>query len=191
MRSKDKPTEPRDATPGDNPTGTNVDDVLRPFHEASNRFVQSHFAAHESAFRQHAHAWLDFQERVRQVEQDAYRGIVDATRKYLDQFGAQTEETRDRTFATRAQAQTEYENEVRRIQTDAHARLTDVTRKWAEECGKGEAVQQLFRQRQDAYQKYMSDLQQAWSTRTTHDPQTMNAIAAHILSTIQAVSQTG
>lgn len=182
---------PSAGTPSDSSSTANVEDVLRPFQEASSRFLQANLAAQESVVRQHAQAWLDYQDRVRQVEQEAYRAVTEATRGYLNQLGQQASGGIEQMYAARAQAQLEYENEIRRIYTDAQAKLTDVARRAGDESGGGDAARQLASQQQDAYRAYLSDLQQAWADTKTLDPQTMNAVASHILSTMSAVGQAG
>jgi BMFP domain-containing protein YqiC len=189
MASKDQPKEPRVAP--DTPTDPQAEDVLRPFQEASNRFVQASWAAHESALKQQAQAWLDFQDEVRQIEQEVGRAVVAATRKHLDQLGQQGAESLEQLHAARAQAQLEYENEIQRVYADAQAKLTEVIRKAGGGGGGADAARQLTDRRQDAYKTYLSDLQRAWSTTGSLDPQTMNAIASHILCIVNTVGQPG
>jgi hypothetical protein len=195
MASKDQPKAPQGApsvSSPDNPTPPNIEDVLRPFQEASDRFLQAHLAAQESAIRQRVQAWLDYQDEVRNVEQETYRAVMAATRKQLDQFGQQATGNVEQVYSTRARSQFEYDNEVRRVYAEAQAKLADLTRQAGGESGGGGGeAQKLAGQRQDSYQTYLSDLQQAWSSTKALDPQTINVIASHILSTMNAVSQTG
>lgn len=184
-------TAPTGAAPTDNPSDVNAEDVLRPFQEAANRFFQAHLAAQETAVKQCAQAWLDYQDEVRRVEQEAYRGVVEATRKHLDQLGQQGEGDLEQLYSKRAQSQLEYENEIRRVYADAQAQLATVARKPFDQSAGGDAARQLASQRQDAYRTYLSDLQQAWSSTKALDPQTINSIASHILYTMNAVSQAG
>src|SRR5206468_12450420 len=105
MALKDQPKELQGApeVPSSNVTGstgsntgsstgnnaTTLDDVLKPFQEAATRLLQANLAAQESAFKQRAKAELDYQDEVRNVEQEAYRAVTAATRKHLDQLGQQ------------------------------------------------------------------------------------------------------
>jgi len=205
MALKDQPKEPQDApeVPSSNVTSytTNnttsnttsnaatLDDVLKPFQEASTKLLQANLAAQESAFKQRAKAELDYQDEVRNVEQEAYRALTAATRKQLDQLGQGTGSSPEQQFAARAQAQLDYEDEVRRVYADAQTKLTAAAQKACDANASGDAVQQLTNQRQDAYKNYLSDLQQAWSGTKALDPQTVNVIATHIMSTMSAVSQ--
>jgi hypothetical protein len=166
-----------------------LDDVLKPFQEASTRLLQANLAAQETAFKQRAKAELDYQDEVRNVEQEAYRALTAATRKQLDQLGQQGSGSPEQQFSARAQAQLDYEDEVRRIYTDAQTKLTAAAQKACDANAGGDAVQQLTNQRQDAYKTYLSDVQQAWSSTKALDPQTVNVIATHIMSTMSAVSQ--
>lgn len=173
-------------------TGSNaptLDDVLKPFQEASTRLLQANLAAQESAFKQRAKAELDYQDEVRNVEQEAYRALTAAARKQLDQLGQQGTGSSEQQFTARAQAQRDYEDEVRRIYADAQTKLTAATQKACDANAGGDAAQQLTNQRQDAYKSYLSDVQQAWSSIKALDPQTVNVIATHIMSTMSAVSQ--
>ena len=102
MALKDQPKELQGApeVPSSNVTGstgsntgsstgnnaTTLDDVLKPFQEAATRLLQANLAAQESAFKQRAKAELDYQDEVRNVEQEAYRAVTAATRKHLDQL---------------------------------------------------------------------------------------------------------
>ncbi len=172
--------------PSDAPT---LDDVLKPFQEASTKLLQANLTAQESAFKQRAKAELDYQDEVRNVEQEAYRALTAATRKQLDQLGQQGSGAPEQQFAARAQAQLDYEDEVRRIYTDAQTKLTAAAQKACDANAGGDAAQQLTNQRQDAYKSYLSDVQQAWSSIKALDPQTVNVIATHIMSTMSAVSQ--
>lgn len=195
VASENRPKEPRGASPANPSTPnvsstTNVEDVLRPFQEASSRFLQASLAAHESVIRQQAQAWLDLQDEVRRVEQEAYRAATEATRKHLDQLGQQPESL-EQMYSARMQAQFEYENEIRRVYADAQAKLVDVARKAQDQTTGGDTARKLGNQQQDAYRTYMSDLQQAWSGTKSLDPQTVNAIASHILSTMNSVGQAG
>lgn len=165
----------------------NPEDVLRPFQDASNKFLQAHLAAHETAIKQQAHTWLDLQDKVRQIEQDTYNAVMEATRKHVSRLGQQSGAF-DEMMATRAQAQAEYEKDVRQAYTDAQSKLKDLAEKTANEQQGNDPVKTFTNQRQDAYQAYLADLQQAWSSARNLDPLTVNAIASSILSTI-GVSQ--
>jgi hypothetical protein len=184
MADEDKPK----AAKTDNPS---TDDVVRPFQEASNRFLQAAVAAHESAVKQAAHAWLDRNDEARQAEQELFSAVTAATRKYVDQLGQQGDASLADVSSARAEAQAEYDKELKHLAADAEAKLSAIARKACDGSGTNDAAQQRTNQLQQAYQAYMSDLQQAWSGTKALDPQTINAIASHILTTINCVSQAG
>jgi len=174
-------------TKGTAPDTPNYEEALRPFQEAGNSLLQTTYAAQEAANKQRTLAYLDYQDQVRQIEQEAYKATAAATRKYVSQGGSQSGGDPEKALAARAKAQSDYEEEIRKIQTDAQKKYAEVTQKAAEKLGKDDDSQQ---QTQAAFQKYLGDLQTAWSsTKAAPDPQTLNAIAAHIYTTITAVSQ--
>ena len=187
MATKEQPKESRDAAP-DNPPSTNVEDVLRPFQQASSKLYQAHLVAQEAALKEGAQAWLDYQEEVRKLEQETHRALIDATRKHVGQLGEQASGNVEQMYAARTRSQSEYENEVRRIYADTQAKLTSVNQRRTEGAGGGEqTVHRAVDQRQSAYQTYFSELQQAWANTKSTDPQILNAIASHILMTINSV----
>jgi BMFP domain-containing protein YqiC len=171
---------------------TPIEEALRPFQEAANKFIQAQLAAQEAAMKDCAQAWLDHQDAVRQIEQDAQRQLSEVTRKSLEQLGQQGPSGVEQMFTARMQAQADYENEVRRIYSDAESKLASLHQKLAEESAGGERLlRKATDQRQDAYQTYLSDLQQAWANTKSLDPQTITSIASHILWTMSSVGHAG
>jgi len=178
--AKDKAETKGPGTAPDSNT-PNYEEALRPFQEAGNSLLQTTYAAQEAANRQRTLAYLDYQDQVRQIEQDAYKATADATRKYVSRG------TPNDTPEAAQAARNDYEKELQKIQTDAQTKYAEVTQKAAEQLEKGDDSQQ---QKQAALQKYLGDLQSAWSsTKAAPDPQTLNAIATHIYATITAVGQ--
>ena len=178
--AKDKAPETKGT--GSDSTTPNYEEALRPFQEAANNLLQTTYAAAEAANKQRTLAYLDYQDQVRQIEQDAYKAAADATRKYVSR-GTTPNDTPEAAQAAR----NDYEKELQKIQTDAQTKYADITQKAAEQSGKSDDSQQ---QKQAAFQKYLGDLQTAWSsTKSAPDPQTLNAIATHIYTTINLVSQ--
>jgi 4-hydroxy-3-methylbut-2-enyl diphosphate reductase IspH len=161
----------------------NTEETLRPFQEASRRFLQASFAAQQSAIKQHSEAYLDFQNQVREVEREAYRAVIEATQKHVERIGQQATGSMEEMYYARAQSQLDYEKEVRQVYIDTQTKLRAIAERAFGENSE-DASKQLADQRQEAYQAYLSELRLAWSNTTTLDPHTMNAIASHILSTI-------
>jgi len=171
----------------DNPS--TLEDVVRPFQEASERFLQATLAANESAFKQCLSAWLDRNDEARQVEQELYSAVTAATRKHADQLGAPGNGSLADLYSARADKQAEYDKELKNLVADAEDKLSGIARKASKQSETTDAAKQRADQLQEAYRTYMSDLQKAWSGTTDLDPQTINAIASHILCTINSVSQ--
>lgn len=175
-----KPVEkkPTEAGP-EKPANATPEEVLKPFHEASMKFVQANLSANESTMKQ----CLDFQQKVRKIEQETYDAVIEVTKRHLGKIGQQTAGSMEEWFAARMQLQLDYEKEVRQLYADSQTKLNDIAQKAnSEDCP--EAVKQLTNQRQDAYQAFLGDLQRAWSNITTLDPQSMRAITSHILGTL-------
>src|SRR5271157_2698950 len=82
MESQKKPAEP---TPGQQTSG-NLEEVLRPFQDASERFWLAQSAAQESATKQRALAFLDLQDQMRKAEQEVYQRVMEATKRRLDKI---------------------------------------------------------------------------------------------------------
>jgi hypothetical protein len=161
------------------------EDVLRPFQEASAKYLQAKCAAQEAAIKQRAQACFDLQDRIREVEQEAYRAIMEATRKHTQKLGQSSAADPPGTQAARAQSQLDYENEVRQVYMDSHVKLAGIAHKVSSEDA-GEAIKNYADQQQNAYQSYLADLQQAWSATKSLDPQSMSAIAYNIMFTMHA-----
>jgi len=201
--TSDKPAQP---DPGA-PPGSPLEETLRPFQAASARFLQTSQSVQQSIMRQSVQTWLDFVDQVRKTEYEAHRTAMAAARKHLDAMGqaptkAPTKaltkaltSSPEELFAARAQAQADYEQEVRQIQADTQTKLAALSQSTFGASGSGsgsnESIQQLSNQRQDAYQAYLADLQQAWSGVKSLDPQTVSAIASTILFTMNAAGHGG
>jgi hypothetical protein len=166
------------------PANPNIEDVLRPFQDAAMRFVQANVSARDAAMRESAQACLDLQDQVRRVEQDAQGAFIEGTRKYLDRLAQQTTGSPEEMYSARLQAQSDYEKELQQIAVDRDAKLRAAMQSASEQAGNADPVKKIADRRQEAYQTYVTDLQKAWSSVPTADPQTVNTIATHILTTI-------
>jgi hypothetical protein len=178
-KSKDEPAD----SGSDESASVNTEEVLKPFHDASVKFLEANFSAQESAMKHCVQAYLDFQNEVRKLEQQAYDAVMEATKKHVDRMGQRPAAGMEEMYSARVLSQMEYENEVRRVYMEGQAKLTEIAQKASRENG-GEATKQFANQRQDAYQTYWADLQRAWSSTKALDPQTMKAIASDILCTL-------
>jgi len=164
------------------------DEVLKPFQDASEKFLQATVSAHENAMKQYAQTYLDSQEEVQKVQQEGYQAVLEITKKYLDKAGQQKKASSpEEDYFGQAQAQLDYEKEVRQVYADTDAKLQAIARKIAGDETE-ELTRRLTTQREDAYQAYLSDLQKAWSGANDLNPEAVNAIASNILTTINAVS---
>jgi len=176
-----------DETAAENPSPVNPSnpaEALKPFHDASAKFLQANFAAHEAAMKQRMQAWLEFQEEARKVGDEAQTAVMDATRKYMDKVGQPGTGTQEEQYSARAQSHLDYEKEIRQAYIDNRTKVTGIAQKAFGQSA-DDMMKQLANQRQDAYQAYLADLQRAWSSTTTVDPQTIAAIASNILMTVQ------
>jgi hypothetical protein len=165
------------------PEGESPADVLKRFQEASSKFIRANAAAQEAACAESAKLQLDFQQQVRSVEQDASRAIADAIKRHIERAGQQGSSRPEDVYSLHAQAQLDFEREIRQIYADAEGKLREIAQKTSGEGGSG-LLKQVTDSRQEAYQAYVADLQQAWASTKALDPQTMNAIASTILCTI-------
>lgn len=174
--------QPGDTAPAKS-SSVDIEEGLKLFQEASAKFLQADFSAQESAIKQRAQAYLDFQAEVRKVEQEAYGAVMELTKKHINSMGHQVAGSLEEMYYVRAQSQLDYEKEVRQVYIDIQAKLNTIAQKAFDGEGEG-AIKQFANQRENAYQAYMADLQHAWSNTRALDPQTMNAIASNILLTI-------
>jgi protoporphyrinogen oxidase len=180
--AKDTSDQGQDAT---------TEEVLRPFQEASEKFLQANVSAHQDAAKQYAQTYLDSQQEISEAQQEAYESILKITRKYLETAGQQQKaDSPEEAYLAQAQSQFEYEKAVRQIYIDTDAKLQAIAQKLSGDQNEG-LTRKLSGQRQDAYQTYLSDLQKAWSGAKNLSPEAINAIASNILSTISAASQAG
>jgi hypothetical protein len=213
MESKTNPDKPADTDPSAHSTAS-IEAVLRPFQDASARFLQASVAARDAAMRQQARAWLDLQEAIRRAELEAHLAAIAVARKHLDQMeqqsaggaavaasgaaasgaaagsasaGASPEEA----YAVRARAQADYEQEIRQIYANTQAKLAAAQQQAFTGGTERDPARQMVGQQQNAYQAYLAEMQQAWAGAQGLDPQTMNAIATNILYTIQAANRGG
>jgi hypothetical protein len=186
MTSQNNPNKPAATDPGAS-SSVNAEDVLKPFQIASVKFLQAAAQARDAAMRDSVLARIDFCTQARTTEHDACQAIMAAMRKHVATTEPQAGNT-DESFVVLTRAHVDYEKEVRQIQADTQAKLSAMAQKAFNE-GQQEVARQFGKQRQDAYQTYVADLQQAWSTVKGLEPQTMNAIASTITSTLHAASQ--
>src|SRR5262245_52699070 len=63
------------------------EETLKPFQDASVKFLKASSSAQEQFMRQRAQACLDFQDQVRKVEQETYQAVADLTRRLLSATG--------------------------------------------------------------------------------------------------------
>jgi hypothetical protein len=174
-KSQDKGEEKREQS-------SSPKDPAKPFQDASTKFLQATISAQQAAIRDSVQASLDFQQKVRKVEQEAYDAVLEATRKYLTRMSEMSTGNVEETYSSRLQSQMNYETEVRQIYADAQLKLQEMVKKSAPESG--DAMKQFSSLRLDAYQQYLSDLQRAWSETTNLDPQAMKTIASSIFCTL-------
>lgn len=167
-------------------SATSPEEVLRPFQEASIKFLQANVAAQEAIVKQNAQASFELQEEARKIEQAAYDVVAEATKKHAENMGQQGKGTPEEIYAARAQAQLDYEKEVSQVYIDTQTKLTAVAQKAFGEGGEN-IVKQFTSEQQGLYEVYLRDLQKAWSDTKNLEPQLISAIATDILFTINAV----
>jgi len=185
MSSPSTPDKPAATEPT---TSNPTEGALRPFQAASMKFLQASMSLWETAMRKQAQLWLDLHAEVRRTEQEAYQATMAVLRKHMDALGQAPATSPEEMYSARIRSHFDHEKETRQIAADTQAKLTATVRKLFGDNA-GEPARQLASQRQDAYQAYLGDLQQAWSATRTFDPQTMTAIASNILFTINAAGQ--
>ncbi|HEY0462314.1 MAG TPA: hypothetical protein VGC97_24485 [Pyrinomonadaceae bacterium] len=188
MASTNKSTETTSKPAADESSDATTEEILRPFQEASEKFLQVNLSSHENAVKQYAQSYLDTQQEIAEVQQEAYQAILKITKKYLDTGGQQKADSPQENYFGQVREQFEYEKAVRQIYIDTDAKLQAIAQKVSGDQSEG-LPRQLAGQRQDAYQAYLSDLQKAWSGAKNLSPEAINAIAFNIMSTISAVSQ--
>jgi hypothetical protein len=177
-KAEDKPEE----QPEGQPAPARIEDVAKPFHDASMKFLQSIIAAQQTSMNESLQAYLDFQQAVRRAEQEAYDAVVEATRKHMNRMSEQAG-TPEEMFSSRMQSQINYESELRQIYANAQSQVQELAQN-SFGPNSGEVVKRFAALRQDAYQQYLTDLQRAWSDTTSLDPQAIKAIASNILCTL-------
>lgn len=171
---------------GPPPTGHGTtEEAVRPFYDASRKYLEAIVSAQEAAVKDALQAHLEVQQAARQIDQEAYDAVTEATKDHFDRMSEQAEGGVEQTYLARAQSQFEYESEVRRVYADAQAKLSDTVQAAArpEERDLGKRFTAL---QENAYEEYVADLQRAWSSSSALDPEAMTAIAANILCTLQA-----
>ena len=166
--------------------GAGLEEAIRPFREASQRFMQATIAAQESVVKETLDAYLALQESARQIEREAYDAVMEATKRYQDRVLEQSGGALEEMFFARAQAQLQYESDVRDTYATAQAKLVDLAAQ-GNTPPQGETVLRTVTERQqDAYRQYISDLQEALSGSGALDPQVMRVIASGILCSLGA-----
>jgi len=195
MTAQSKPGQPGDLgpappspSPGPGP-GPGIDESFGPFQAASAKFLHASHSIQESVARQHARMWLDYMDEVRKTEHEGHLATTAATRKHIDATSQQPTGSPEEIYLARVRSQLEYEKEIRQIHADTQAKLAALSQSAFQESGSGDGIRQLAGQRQDAYQAYLTELQQAWSGVKALDPQTIQSIASSILFTINAANQ--
>lgn len=167
-------------------------EALAPFQAASVRFLEANSTAQEKSDHEAMQAWFQLLADSRKVELETSQAMIELTRKHIAMTAEystdQSTQTMESMYYQRAKVQLDYEREVRQLCTDTQAKLAEMTKN-ALETVRGNSLEQLLQQRQSTYQGYLADLQQAWSTTQTLDPQTLSAIAAQILFTMNVASQ--
>ncbi len=182
MASKTKAEDTASATS----SSTSPEEVLKPFQEASIKFLQANFAAQEAIVKQNAQASLELQEEARKIEQAAYDVVAEATKKHAESMGQESKGSPEEIYAARAQAQLDYEKEVSQVYIDTQAKLAAIAQKAFGDNGENVA-KQITSEQQGLYEVYLRDLQKAWSETKNLEPQLIGAIATDILFTINAV----
>lgn len=171
--------------PKSEPT-VDTQEVLRPFHEAALRFIQANEAARQSAARESAEAWLDIQREIHSLEHARFEAITAAHSKALAAAGTAWAGAPEEVFAALAKVNRDLGNEVQQALSEIEPKLAEVA---LAASGKrsAEIVDRYVHQWQAAYQAYAGEVQRAWSGVKDQDPQTMSAIAQHVLSTLATV----
>ena len=171
------------AAPDQSSGGAQTEEVLKPFQDASTKLLQAHAAAQQDAVKQYTQTWLDLQGKIRDAEQAAQSAVLAATKKHVDRLAQPVTGSPEEAYAAQAQAQIDYETEIRQIYADTEAKVQSIVQQAASDGG-GDAAKKLADQQQSANQAYVADLQQAWSKTKSVDPQSVYAIASHIMYTI-------
>jgi len=168
------------------PSNPGSDDPVKPFRDASMKFLQATMSVQQMTMKDSLQAYLDFQQTVRQLQQEAYDAVAEATRKHMARMSEQPPSGKvEEMYSSRLEAQANYENEVRQAYSNAQSKLQENAQKLFGPDG-GDAMKKLMSARQEAYQQYLGDLQQAWSGINNLDPQTIKAIASNIICTLNA-----
>ena len=176
--SQDKPAATA-AQPGS-------DDFVKPFQDASMKFLQAATSAYEGIVKDSMQAYSEFQQTARKLQQDTYEAVTEATRKHMSGLSEQPAGGKpEDVYSSRLQAQRSHENELRQTYTNAQSSLQDLMQKYFG-AGNEDLLKKYISQRQEAYQQYMGDLQQAWSGASKLDPQTVKAIASSIVWTLNS-----
>ena len=162
----------------------NPEEAVKPFRDASIKFLQAAMEARQNAAKDSTRAHLDFQKTVQEAEKEAYDAVVEATRKQMSRLNEQPSSSAEETYRIRIEAQINYEKEVRQAYANAQQRVQETTLKLFGAEGGGDFVKRLTSQRQEAYRQYLVDLQQAWSGMKDLNQQTIKTIATNILYTL-------
>jgi hypothetical protein len=157
-------------------------EAVRPFQEASVKYLQATMAAQEDAAREAIESQVELQRAARHLEQEAFDALAEATKRHLERMSQQPAGGPEEMYFARLRSQLEYEQDLIQVYADAQARLSELSQR-ASSPGSEDVTQRFASRRQEAYQQYLSDLQEAWAS-TSVDPATMKAIASHILCTL-------
>jgi hypothetical protein len=180
-RAMSEPQEKPEAANQPSTPTPNPADAVKPFQDASIKYMQAAMAAHQNAWKDSVQAQLAILQTVQKIQREAYDAVVEATRQHMRRMSEQPSASAEETYRTRIQAQINYENEVRQVYTNSQQRIQETLKMFGAEGG-GDFG--LTSQKQDVYRQYLSDLQQAWSGMKDLDPQTIKTIATSILYTL-------
>src|SRR5579884_1135557 len=159
--------------------GAGAEEAVRPFQEAALKYVQAAMTARDSIVKESLQAELSRHVAARRIEQEAYEGLVEATKQHMEKMTSPPGGDAQETYAARAQSHLEYEQGIREIYSNAYAKLAELGQN-AQGPNSEDLAGKFSSLRQSAYEAYVADLQNAWSGLAAADPQTVKAIASHI-----------
>jgi hypothetical protein len=162
--------------------------VLRPFQEAALRLTRASESAQADAAREAAEAFLGLQEQVRELDQARFEAAIELNRQALEALHASVGEAEspEAIFTAQVKAQLDVESEFRRVHQETDAKLAALAESAAKE-GNEAIAERCVAKREEAYAAYVAEVQRALAGVKDPDPETLGAIAQHILSTMLAV----